>query len=138
MLVTSYPVPCDWSKPQAEGERHNMATNICSDVINIETTLSETFKPHTSSSSSDYFSQHFENAIESVPTPTSSVSSSHSSIGHRDINYEDYSTNGNVNIGLSSESSSSFPCHRVTFNDKNEVASQDLDGSFKVTYSQLG
>ena len=39
---------------------------------------------------------------------------------------------------LSSESSSSFPCHRVTFNDKNEVASQDLDGSFKVTYSQLG
>ena len=28
---------------------------------------------------------------------------------------------------------------RVTFNDKNEVASQDLDtGAFTVTYSQLG
>ena len=26
----------------------------------------------------------------------------------------------------------------MTFNDKNEVASQDLDGSFTVTYSQLG
>ena len=35
-------------------------------------------------------------------------------------------------------STSSFPSHRVTFNDKNEVASQDLDGSFTVTYSQLG
>ena len=33
--------------------------------------------------------------------------------------------------------SSSVP--RVTFNDKNEVASQDLDtGAFTVTYSQLG
>ena len=44
---------------------------------------------------------------------------------------------------LSSESdkcssSASRPSHRVTFNDKNEVASQDLDGSFTVTYSQLG
>ena len=44
---------------------------------------------------------------------------------------------------LSSESdkcssSASCPSHRVTFNDKNEVASQDLDGSFTVTYSQLG
>ena len=28
--------------------------------------------------------------------------------------------------------------HRVTFNDKNEVASQDKDGKFKVTYRQLG
>jgi len=28
--------------------------------------------------------------------------------------------------------------HRVTFNDKNEVASQDMDGTFTVTYSQLG
>jgi len=28
--------------------------------------------------------------------------------------------------------------HRVTFNDKNEVASQDKDGTFTVTYSQLG
>ena len=28
--------------------------------------------------------------------------------------------------------------HRVTFNDKNEVASQDRDGTFTVTYSQLG
>jgi len=28
--------------------------------------------------------------------------------------------------------------HRVTFNDKNEVASQDKDGTFKVTYRQLG
>ena len=26
----------------------------------------------------------------------------------------------------------------MTFNDKNEVASQDLDGRFTVTYSQLG
>ena len=38
----------------------------------------------------------------------------------------------------SSASSASCPSHRVTFNDKNEVASQDLDGSFTVTYSQLG
>ena len=30
------------------------------------------------------------------------------------------------------------PAHRVTFNDKNEVASQDKDGTFTVTYSQLG
>jgi len=28
--------------------------------------------------------------------------------------------------------------HRVTFNDQNEVASQDKDGTFKVTYRQLG
>ena len=28
--------------------------------------------------------------------------------------------------------------HRVTFNDKNEVASQDMDGTFTVTYSTLG
>ena len=35
-------------------------------------------------------------------------------------------------------SSASSQSHRVTFNDKNEVASQDLDGSFTVTYSQLG
>merc|ERR1719341_298083 len=28
--------------------------------------------------------------------------------------------------------------HRVTFNDQNEVASQDRDGTFKVTYRQLG
>ena len=108
MLVTSYPVPCDWSKPesseteQAGGERHSMAaqlcssTNICSDLIDIQTTLSETFTPH--SSSSDYFSQHFEDAIESAPTPTSSVSSSQSSMGHGD-HYEDYSTNGNINTG---------------------------------------
>ena len=84
MLVTSYPVPCDWSKPesaqtaQAEGERPSMAsqlcsTNICSQLINIETTLSETFTPHSqhppdSANSTDYFSQHFENVIESVPT----------------------------------------------------------------------
>ena len=26
----------------------------------------------------------------------------------------------------------------MTFNDQNEVASQDRDGSFTVTYSQLG
>ena len=31
-----------------------------------------------------------------------------------------------------------LPSHRVTFNDKNEVASQDRDGTFTVTYSQLG
>ena len=37
-----------------------------------------------------------------------------------------------------SSSASSLPSHRVTFNDKNEVASQDLDGRFTVTYSQLG
>ena len=91
---------------------------ISSDLIDIQTTLSETFTPHTSllhppppphpssttstsSNSSDYFSQHFENVMESVPSPatTNSVSSSHSSIGQRDINYEDYSTNGNVNSG---------------------------------------
>ena len=30
------------------------------------------------------------------------------------------------------------PARRVTFNDKNEVASQDKDGTFTVTYSQLG
>ena len=85
MLVTSYPVPCDWSKPEteevvqaeAEGERPDMgsqlcSTIICSQLINIETTLSETFTPNTNhppdSNSSDYFSQHFENVIESVPT----------------------------------------------------------------------
>ena len=34
--------------------------------------------------------------------------------------------------------SSSCPSHRVTFNDKNEVASQEEDGGFTVTYSQLG
>ena len=28
--------------------------------------------------------------------------------------------------------------HRVHFNDKNEVASQDTDGSFTVTYRDLG
>ena len=44
---------------------------------------------------------------------------------------------------LSSESdkcssSACCPSQRVTFNDKNEVASQDLDGSFTVTYRQLG
>ena len=33
---------------------------------------------------------------------------------------------------------STSACHRVTFNDKNEVASQDMDGTFKVTYSQMG
>ena len=35
-------------------------------------------------------------------------------------------------------SSACCPSHRVTFNDQNEVASQDRDGSFTVTYSQLG
>ena len=114
MLVTSYPVPCDWSKPEtdeaarteSEGERPNSqlcSTIICSQLINIETTLSETFTPNTKNppdnNSSDYFSQHFENVIESVPTPTNSVSSSRSSIGHRDINYEEFSANGNVNTG---------------------------------------
>ena len=83
MLVTSYPVPCDWSKPEtdeaaraeSEGERPNSqlcSTIICSQLINIETTLSETFTPNTKnppdSNSSDYFSQHFENVTDSVPT----------------------------------------------------------------------
>ena len=37
-----------------------------------------------------------------------------------------------------STSSTSSSQRIVTFNDKNEVASQDSDGSFTVTYSQLG
>ena len=134
MLVTRYPVSSDWSNPDcSQPEEDTMASQysassslICSDLINIQTTLSETFTPHTnilqpppqqhpssttsnisstssntSNNNSDYFSQHFENVMESVPTPsnTNSVCSSHSSIGQRDINYEDYSANGNVNIG---------------------------------------
>ena len=125
MLVTPYPVSCAWSKPEDAMPAQQCSASsslICSDLINIQTTLSETFTPHstllqppppphpsssTSSSStssnnnSDYFSQHFENVMESAPSPTNtdSVSSSRSSIGQRDINYEDNSTNGNVNMG---------------------------------------
>ena len=133
MLVTRYPVSSDWSNPDCnQSEEDTMAPQysassssslICSDLINIQTTLSETFTPHTnllqppppqqpsstssiissttSNNNSDYFSQHFETVMESVPSPsnTNSVRSSQSSIGQRDINYEDYSTNGNVNIG---------------------------------------
>ena len=132
MLVTPYPVPCDWSKPEHQEDTmpaqqcsaSSSSSLICSELIDIQTTLSETFTPHTSTllqppphpssitsitstssnssnNNSDYFSQHFENVMESVPSPsnTNSVCSSHSSIGQRDINYEDYSTNGNVNMG---------------------------------------
>ena len=121
MLVTPYPVSPAWSKPEQDEDtmqaQHCSASSslISSDLIDIQTTLSETFTPHTSLlhphqpphpssttyTNSDYFSQHFENVMESVPSPatTNSVSSSHSSIGQRDINYEDYSTNGNVNSG---------------------------------------
>ena len=129
MLVTPYPVSCAWSKPEDAMPAQQCSASsslICSDLINIQTTLSETFTPHTnilqpppqqhpsstasnisstssntSNNNSDYFSQHFENVMESAPSPTNtdSVSSSRSSIGQRDINYEDYSTNGNVNMG---------------------------------------
>ena len=73
---------------------------ICSDLINIQTTLSETFTPHTnllqppppqhpsstssinssttSNNNSDYFSQHFENVMEPTPAltpaPTTNIS----------------------------------------------------------------
>ena len=30
------------------------------------------------------------------------------------------------------------PVLRVTFNDRNQVASEEVDGSLRVTYSQLG
>ena len=75
MLVTSYPVPCDWSKPETdeaartESEGERPSTIICYQLINIETTLSEIFTKHPpDSNSSDYFSQHFENVTDSVPT----------------------------------------------------------------------
>ena len=66
---------------------------ICSDLINIQTTLSETFTPHStllqphppphsssststtssSNNNSDYFSQHFENVLEPTPTLASTT-----------------------------------------------------------------
>jgi len=69
-------------------------------------------------------------------------------------NQKNHLTNGNVNMRLPSpvqtrscspgtdqdmgQDLATGPAHRVTFNDKNEVASQDKDGTFTVTYSQLG
>ena len=63
---------------------------ISSDLIDIQTTLSETFTPHTSLlhppqpphpssttyTNSDYFSQHFENVMEPAPgpAPTTNIS----------------------------------------------------------------
>ena len=105
MLVTPYPVSCAWSKPDCDQpEEDTMAAQhcsassslICSDLINIQTTLSETFTPHStllrpptpphsssststtssSNNNSDYFSQHFENVMEPTPTlaPTTNIS----------------------------------------------------------------
>merc|ERR1711936_876189 len=125
------------------GERPSMAsqlcsTNICSQLINIETTLSETFTPHSqhppnSANSTDYFSQHFKNVIESVPT--ASISPGRDG-GHEDNQH--LTAAGPVRHSSSQPQQLNSSTHRVTFNDKNEVACQDTDGSFTVTYSQLG
>ena len=96
MLVTPYPVSCAWSKPEQEEDtmpaQHCSASSslISSDLIDIQTTLSETFTPHTSllhqpppphpssttsttssssNNNSDYFSQRFENVMEPAPAP---------------------------------------------------------------------
>ena len=110
MLVTPYPVSSAWSKPQQDEDtmsaQHCSTSSslLCSDMIDIQTTLSETFTPHstllqppphtsstssttcsststststtstTSNNNSDYFSQHFENVMESVPSPTTNIS----------------------------------------------------------------
>ena len=103
MLVTPYPVSSAWSKPQQDEDtmsaQHCSTSSylLCSDMIDIQTTLSETFTPHStllqppphpsstssttstttstsSNNNSDYFSQHFENVMESVPSPTTNIS----------------------------------------------------------------
>jgi len=207
MLVTSYPVSCDWGPSKDVTTSNNLkidttdtsetdsdadtittpAPALCSvsntsmtkEMINIETTVSETFisnNNNDNNDTSDYFSTHFENDIQKLGTENDttetfhdchpSVSSSTSSrfLEHKDSlsgvknKHSDPLTNGNVNRGLPSSSLppdhekcwtstspsstptsvSLLPSHRVTFNDKNEVASQDMDGTFTVTYSQLG
>ena len=82
--------------PAQQCSASSSSSLICSELIDIQTTLSETFTPHTSTllqppphpssitstsstssnNNSDYFSQHFENVMESVPpsAPTTNIS----------------------------------------------------------------
>ena len=99
MLVTSYPVSCDWGASKDVGSNNlkidttdtsetsdsdadtiTPAPALCSvsntsmtqEMINIETTVSETFTPNKNDNdnddTSDYFSTHFENDIQKVGT----------------------------------------------------------------------
>ena len=96
MLVTSYPVSCDWGASKDVGSNNlkidttdtsetsdsdadtiTPAPALCSvsntsmtqEMINIETTVSETFtsnKDNDNDDTSDYFSTHFENDIQKL------------------------------------------------------------------------
>ena len=99
MLVTSYPVSCDWGASKDVGSNNlkidttdtsetsvsdadtiTPAPALCSvsntsmtqEMINIETTVSETFAPkkndNDNDDTSDYFSTHFENDIQKLGT----------------------------------------------------------------------
>ena len=149
MLVTSYPVSCDWGPSKDVTTSNNLkidttdtsetdsdadtvttpAPALCSvsntsmtqEMINIETTVSETFIPNNNNDNddtSDYFSTHFENDIQKLGAENDttetfqdysyhpSVSSSSSrSLEHKDSlsraknKHQDPLTNGNVNRG---------------------------------------
>ena len=99
MLVTSYPVSCDWGPSKDVTTSNNLkidttdtsetdsdadtittpAPALCSvsntsmtkEMINIETTVSETFilnNNNDNNDTSDYFSTHFENDIQKLGT----------------------------------------------------------------------
>ena len=150
MLVTSYPVSCDWGPSKDVTTSNNLkidttdtsetdsdadtvttpAPALCSvsntsmtqEMINIETTVSETFIPNNNNDNddtSDYFSTHFENDIQKLGAendttetfqdynyhPSVSSSSSSRSLEHKDSlsraknKHQDPLTNGNVNRG---------------------------------------
>ena len=108
MLVTSYPVSCDWGTSKDVGSNNlkidttdtsetsdsdadtiTPAPALCSvsntsmtqEMINIETTVSETFTPNKNDNdnddTSDYFSTHFENDIQKVGTENDTDSETH-------------------------------------------------------------
>jgi len=127
--------------------------------------VQETFR-EASGASEDVFSQHFETDIQKLETetpphtletakednlisvtppspPSSSSSSSDRDFLAKSSKEETHLTNGSVHSGLPPEtgktwSESSSASHRVTFNEAREVACEDGDGTFTVTYSGLG
>jgi len=148
MLVTSYPVNCVTSSVAEHRQ-----------TLDIETTLTETFLPSLASDQGDtsaaaapgqdLFSAHFEADIQRALAEAESGKES----GPEEAAWwrgEEQRAADTTQPGLAaadagkcwSESSSSSSqlaaAHRVTFSSTNEVAREARDGTFTVTYSQLG
>ena len=149
MLVTSYPVSCDWGASKDVGSNNlkidttdtsetsdsdadtiTPAPALCSvsntsmtqEMINIETTVSETFTPkkndNDNDDTSDYFSTHFENDIQKLGAESDTTETFHDNNCHPNVSssssrslehkeslskaknkHPDPLTNGNVNRG---------------------------------------